>query len=241
METPDVYRRPSCTSLSQSTTNTSLHPTCFILQHYISRLLPRLIRPKTSSSSSSSSSPRSHMFVMESLSKNRQYNLDIVTSSGKKLQLTLERSHASNGNVINVVDDRYDIIVMRVMMDLKNEDFTLIDWKNDRVFRFSKARNFYAFSWIRSGFEIPLAQVIPKNCATKADVTWIRANELHGQKVAELSRPLFNRRGVVFGLDFVKMWFHAGMEEMVAIGLQLCFMCIPRFSNRPRLRTVKYV
>lgn len=232
MESPDVYKRPSCTSLSR-TTNSSIYPSCFVFQEYVSRLLPRLIRSKTPT-------PRSHIFLMENIAKNHKYNLNFVTFSGKSLELTLERSYESNGKVINVMDDSYDVL-MRVMMDLKTQDFTLIDWKNDRVFRFSKARNFYAFSWIRSGFEIPLAQVVPKNCATKADVTWIRANELHGQKVAELSRPLFNRRRLLFGMDFVKAWFHAGMEEMVAIGLQLCFMCIPRFSNRPRLRTVKYV
>lgn len=234
MESPDLYhRRPSCcTSVSQPTNN-NIHPSCFVIQEYVSRLLPRLIRSKTSA-------PRSHIFLMESLAKNHKYNLNIVTFSGKRQKLTLERTFESNGKVINVMDDSYDVL-MRVMMDLKNQDFTLIDWKNDRVFRFSKARNFYAFSWIHSGFEIPLAQVIPKNCATKADVTWIRANELHGQKVAELSRPLFSRRRLLFGMDFIEAWFHAGMEDMVAIGLQLCFMCIPRFANRTRLRTAKYL
>lgn len=217
--------RPSSTLLSPRIDGTAA-PSFHGKRKHLAKFLSIIFKRK-------SSILRSHMFVMESIAKNHKYKIDVLSFSGKRSELTVVRSCVLNDRELNIVDHTNEVS-MKIMMDLEKQDFTLTDCRSDCYYRFSKVQNYYVFSQIQFGEEIPLAQVIPKHFLTKADVIWIRLNDDFGEKVAELSRPLFNRYRWKYGVDNVMAWFSGDMKENVAVGLQLCFMCVPRYLNRTR-------
>lgn len=178
--------------------------------------------------------PRSHMFVMESITKNHDYKIDVLPFSGNRSQFRVVRNCSLNNHELNILNNNNEVS-MKIMMDLEKQNFTVVDCKTDRYYRFSKIRNYYyVFSQLQYDNETAMVQIIPKHFLTKADVIWLKPNNEFGKKVAELSRPLFNRYRLKYGVDNVMAWFSGNMNVNDAIVLQLCFMCIPRHINRTR-------
>lgn len=123
-------------------------------------------------------------------------------------------------------------------MNLGKQEFEITDIKNNRAFLFSKVGKWFVLSRIQSsGDEIALAQVLPTTFGTKAAVKWLRPSEVYGDVVAELSRPVINRERLKYGVDVMQVTFHPGVDEMVIVGLQVCFMCVRRPVNMTHLWT----
>lgn len=177
---------------------------------------------------------RPYMLVIGGV-KYRQYTMKLHHLCGRRSEFVFHRIPESPHKIIHVMDGSQDV-VMTLTMDLGKQEFTLADLRNGRDFRFSRVRKFFVFSRIQSsGDEIPLAQIVPRNCATKADVKWIRPSHLYGDVVAQLSRPLINRQRFKYGVDSMRVWFDPAVDEMVAVGLQVCFMCVRRMVNPTHL------
>lgn len=123
----------------------------------------------------------------------RQYTMKMYFSCGKSSNFMFYQITETPNLLVHVIDESQEV-VMKLRMDQSTKHLTLHDIKNDRVFMFSRCRKFFVFSHMQpSGDEVPVAQVLPRSFATKADLKWIRPGALYGEVVAELSRPLLNR------------------------------------------------
>ena len=195
--------------------------------------------PQTLSRSSSPPChrPRSFITICSGSRCKRHYTATVRYHRRQECVLRMEQNVHQPGIAIDVIDENGGL-ELRVCMDIESNEYQILDFRNGRDYLIRKVGAYYIVYRENCGLKTVLAVLVPNKFKTSAEVKWVRPNSVYGQTVARLSRPLMNQWRLLYWFDCMDVWFDAALDNILALGLQICFMCLPRHLNLTRFWNV---